>query len=408
MLTTTMVVQSVIAPTRRCRTTSPPLVLDKMALLYRLDCCHHHHHRCEFDRSSRMSDDEFPDVPSEFVESAPVLLQNESKPLSPDDSVPEPPSSFDDDDDDAKVLAVDAFPAPPSDLTTTTTTTTTTKSVAKQPQSVATKTKEKSLDDDVRWRAAQQLVHAADEREKQKKLYAAVKYFAEAIAKLNEIVADSPASSAARAVALRDQIAERRNAVKRLIKASTTTNNAVAADHDDELDVSAFPATPPTIVHSASVNKPTTTTANTTITTNPTSPRASPSASIAAAAAAAKSPRSPRSPAAAPQPPAADNVVVSENNCFACRRPLPKNGDVLVIESRSFHDDCVRCAVCRTKLDESVHESDDGTLYCAVHVPRSQTFEIGGALTMLPTMSKLQMQHAIAMRTNEEPAQRRL
>jgi hypothetical protein len=77
---------------------------------------------------------------------------------------------------------------------------------------------------------------------------------------------------------------------------------------------------------------------------------------------------------------------------------------VLVIESRSFHDDCVRCAVCRTKLDDSVHESDDGTLYCAVHVPRSQTFEIGGALTMLPTMSKLQMQHAIAMRTNEEPA----
>jgi hypothetical protein len=190
-----------------------------------------------------MSDDEFPDVPSEFVESAPVLLQNESKPLSPDDSVPEPPSSFDDDDDDEKdkELPVDAFPAPPSDLTTTST-----KSVVKQAQSIATKTKEKSLDDDVRWRAAQQLVHAANEREKQKKLYAAVKYFAEAIAKLNEIVADSPASSsAARAVALRDQITERRNAVKRLIKASTATNNAVAADDDnDELDVSAFPATP--------------------------------------------------------------------------------------------------------------------------------------------------------------------
>lgn len=335
-----------------------------------------------------MNDDEaFPDVPDEFVESAATLVAVSNE-THVDVSVPEPPPSFDDDDDDDNVVAAEAFPAPPSDLTTP--------AVAKQPPRVL------SNDDDPRWRAAMQLAQSAAEREKQQKLFAAVKYLGDALVKLDEIVADSAAPPALlnAARARHAQIKAQRNQIKRTLKETAKDNEtapaaAEDAGDDDDLDATLFPSTPTM----AAVSRPPVQIkpSSTAIGSTP-APRASAAVSIPA-----KSPRtSPAAAAAAPVPP--PPAAVDENTCFACRRPLPKNGDVLVIEGRSFHDDCLRCAVCRTKLDESVHESDDGTLFCAAHVPRSQTFEVGGALTMLPTMSKLQMQHAIAMRTNEEPA----
>jgi hypothetical protein len=346
-------------------------------------------------------DEAFPDVPEEFVESAAtlVVVSNETH---GDVSVPEPPPSFDDDDDDNTNdadLKADAFPAPPSDLTTPV--------VSKQPS------KAKSNDDDPRWRAALQIAQSAAEREKQQKLYAAVKYFGEALVKLDEILADTTAAPALQdaARARHAEIKAQRNQLKRTLKDNETSSPKSATgapisieDGDAELDAAMFPTAPVTTTTTTTTVSPkrppvqNIATTKTTATLSPGAPRTSATASIPG-----KSPRATASPAAAPVAAPAP-LVVDENTCFACRRPLPKNGDVLVIEGRSFHDDCMRCAVCRTKLDESVHESDDGTLFCAVHVPRSQTFEVGGALTMLPTMSKLQMQHAIAMRTNEEPA----
>jgi hypothetical protein len=90
--------------------------------------------------------------------------------------------------------------------------------------------------------------------------------------------------------------------------------------------------------------------------------------------------------------------------CSGCQKALPEYGDFAEIDEKKFHAACVRCAECGVVLGDAVHQGDDGRLLCATHA-RTRTMHIGGALGMLPAMSKLQMQHEIATRTGEVPAE---
>jgi len=55
--------------------------------------------------------------------------------------------------------------------------------------------------------------------------------------------------------------------------------------------------------------------------------------------------------------------------CFACRLPL--EGSAWSVSGKTFHENCMRCKVCRKGPLDSCVVTDDGSIYCERHIPSS-------------------------------------
>lgn len=296
--------------------------------------------------TSNMSTDEFPDVPPPFA-------------IEPDNAIviPDPPPTFFDDGDEDVV----DFPVAPAPAVVTTQT--------RDADPVA------PVVTDRNWLEAQKLVQLGRTREKESKLFAAVKHLGDALLLIDKVQANSE-NSLVRAMVRKEHeiVKKHRASLKKQIRSAEEGAVGVAAanaapavtdvaavvaaaavDDGDDDDEIAFPTTP--------------------------------------SAAAAASPR------AVPVP-----MVPKFGVCGGCQKALPEFGDFYEIDKKKFHAACVRCAECGVVLGDAVHQGDNGRLLCATHA-RTRTMHIGGALGMLPAMSKLQMQHEIATRTGEVPAE---
>ena len=82
--------------------------------------------------------------------------------------------------------------------------------------------------------------------------------------------------------------------------------------------------------------------------------------------------------------------------CGQCASVIDQSDDAVLVDNQKYHASCLNCAMCNISLDDSVHQLDDGKLVCKTHAT-TRTLDIGGALSRLPTMARLQSQHAIKM-----------
>jgi hypothetical protein len=298
------------------------------------------------------TDEHFPDVPP------PLAFA-----IEPDIVIPDPPPTFFDDGDEDD--AVDAFPVAPAPAVVTTQAR---DAVPVAPVVVVT---------DRNWLEAQKLVQLGRTREKESKLFAAVKHLGEALS-LMETVLSSAQASALHAIVRKEHeaVKKHRLSLKKQIRSADvddTAANAAATVAATTVTVTVPAVAPAVVEDDDEIAFPTT---------------------PSAAAAAASSPR-----AAVHVP-----MVPKFGVCSGCQKALPEYGDFCEIDEKKFHAACVRCAECGVVLGDAVHQGDDGRLLCATHA-RTRTMHIGGALGMLPAMSKLQMQHEIATRTGEVPAE---
>ena len=95
------------------------------------------------------------------------------------------------------------------------------------------------------------------------------------------------------------------------------------------------------------------------------------------------------------QQPEKETLDETTDLCAACGREVTEYEDAVVVDESKYHDECLTCAECGVRL-ESVHELPDGRLVCAQHAT-TRTLDIGAALGRLPTMARLQSQHAVQM-----------